>query len=818
MVNISRNNNSNSSCKSSTNQRISEIAYSPNKNNSEYVMLELIQFSEKNIEKLAWAYDHPFQLLVKKICSKLLKLLSSFRFVIPYRQRKRFRKSADKRRGKYFYKKWNEEQKKLFGSLDIPGGSLTSTSELNIVLKTTAEQKNLLNPNKILVADYRIPRADVSAGEKATIGILNDLVCLGYDVTFVPADMTKNEPYARRLDAIGVKLITSEDGYNSLSDYIEKNCSDVGTFYFIRVDVAEKGLLAASRVAPFAKKIFHAPDLYFLREMREAILTNDPTKLKKAEDTKQRELRMMQLSDHIVVVSPAEIPFLKQYLPEKSISVMPALYVPVIKNIKPFNKRKDIFFLGGFAHKPNIDSILWFANEVWPLIHQALPDVQFHIIGAEAPESVKAIDKKPGIHFVGYVEDLIPELEKYRLGVAPLLYGAGIKGKVAMTMGAGIPCICTKIAAEGMDITDNQETIIADNAEEFANATIKLYQDKKLWDKFSLNGQKLVERKFSEAANRADFLATLEQAKVLPVGLYYDFIKKSTPHSFPFYSTNEVIDVSIIIPVYNKWELTENCLKSILQSCATTSIKYEIILADDHSTDKTTQAETIFPHIRISRTHGNLGFLLNCNFAAKIAKGRYLLFLNNDTIVFPDWLQSLYDAMEEDPTIGLAGSKLLYPDGTIQEAGGRLFADGSAINMAHGEARYCPQGSERMDVSYISGASILVRSEIWQYLGGFDERYQPAYCEDSDLALSIWNLGFCVKYIPESEVIHLEHSSYSDEKSFSPQERQKVNNEKLFEKWQKLLKNVENFAPDPKRIENFKKNYAKKFSKKNSNH
>ena len=121
-----------------------------------------------------------------------------------------------------------------------------------------------------------------------------------------------------------------------------------------------------------------------------------------------------------------------------------------------------MFFIGGFSHPPNVSAVLWFATEVWPIVRDALPSAEFHIIGAEAPASVTALDEVQGIRFVGFVQNLDPLLGMFRLGVAPLLFGAGIKGKVALTMGAGIPCVCTEIAAEGMGIENGIHTFIAD--------------------------------------------------------------------------------------------------------------------------------------------------------------------------------------------------------------------------------------------------------------------------------------------------------------------------------------------------------------------
>lgn len=645
---------------------------------------------------------------------------------------------------------------------------------------------------RILVADYRIPRPDVSAGERATVGILKDLCALGYEVVFLPNDMMPSLRYEAGLRVAGVQLVTRESGFDYSSQYLEKHGSEFGAFYFIRVDVAETLLPVARKVAPDARIIFHAPDLYFLREMREAELRDDPAARERALQMRDRELAMMSRSDRVVVVSPAEVPVLQEVLPNTPISVFPVLYAPVIENPRPYAKRENIFFLGGFGHPPNVSAVQWFVAEVWPHVRKTLPEVEFHIIGAEAPDAVVALGKLPGIKVVGFVPELDPILEILRVGVAPLQYGAGIKGKVAVTMGAGIPCVCTEVAAEGMGIKNEVHALVENDPVRFAQAIVALYQDEEIWSRLARNGQALVQDKFGDAANRASLLKVLDKTQALPIFLFVDYCQTVGPVAVPNPGAEAAVDVSIIVPVYNKWHLTRACLTSVVQTSIGNGVTYEVILADDGSTDETLRAAEIFPGLRVVRTPKNLGFLRNCNNAAKQARGRHILMLNNDTVVLPGWLESLYHTMEQDLSIVIVGSKLLYPDEHIQEAGGGLLSNADGVSIGRwlwvGEQNYPVRRREpifniRRETDYISGASILVRKSFWDAVNGFDERYQNAYCEDSDLAMAARSKGLRVVYEPESEVIHFEHQTYSGQISADHARLQEHNKAELIAKW-----------------------------------
>jgi len=243
--------------------------------------------------------------------------------------------------------------------------------------------------------------------------------------------------------------------------------------------------------------------------------------------------------------------------------------------------------------------------------------------------------------------------------------------------------------------------------------------------------------------------------------------------------------VSIIIPVYNQFDYTYACLRSIFEN--TGDINYEIIIADDCSNDLTKNICEVVKGIHVEKTQGQSYFLRNCNHAAKAAKGKYIVFLNNDTQVQENWLKPLVDLMERDSKIGMAGSCLVYPDGRLQEAGGILWKDGSAWNFGNGHNPAMPEYRYVKDVDYISGAAIMIRHDLWNELGGFDETFAPAYCEDSDLAFSVRKKGYRVVYQPLSVVVHFEGISNGTSVESGIKAYQVENQKKFYEKWEDVL-------------------------------
>lgn len=251
-------------------------------------------------------------------------------------------------------------------------------------------------------------------------------------------------------------------------------------------------------------------------------------------------------------------------------------------------------------------------------------------------------------------------------------------------------------------------------------------------------------------------------------------------------------DVSVIIPVYNEFSYTYDCIRSVVETSA--GLAYEVILADDCSTDRTRKADKIIKGLRVVRNEENLRFLRNCNNAAQKARGRYLLFLNNDTVVHPDWMGSLLRLMESDDTIGIAGSKMLFPNGKLLEAGSIIWNDGRGWNFGRGADPSAPEYNYLKEVDYISGCSIMVRTDFWHQVGGFDERFAPAYYEDADLAFQARANGYRVVYQPLSVITHFEGVSHGKDLAAGQRMYIEINHPKFREKWETVLQK-EHYAP-----------------------
>jgi GT2 family glycosyltransferase len=247
-------------------------------------------------------------------------------------------------------------------------------------------------------------------------------------------------------------------------------------------------------------------------------------------------------------------------------------------------------------------------------------------------------------------------------------------------------------------------------------------------------------------------------------------------------------EVTILMPVHNQVGFTLCCLQSI--AAAPPRVSIEIIVIDDASTDETSELLRAVTGIRHVRNDVNRGFLLSCNRGAALARGRYLHLLNNDTQVQAGWLDALVDVFVHEPDTGIAGSKLIYPSGHLQEAGAALKRDGRVELIGLNEDPSEPVYSRRRRVDHCSGASILIETSLFNRLGGFDEVYAPAYYEDCDLSLRVQALGRHVVYEPSSVVVH--HLSVSTNARPSEKSNRIAANSAIFlGRWQSTLDDLD---------------------------
>jgi O-antigen biosynthesis protein len=243
--------------------------------------------------------------------------------------------------------------------------------------------------------------------------------------------------------------------------------------------------------------------------------------------------------------------------------------------------------------------------------------------------------------------------------------------------------------------------------------------------------------------------------------------------------------LSIVVPVHGKWSYTRACLASIAQHGPT--VPFEVLVVDDASPDRTAELVAASPGVRLVATEHNVGFVRACNLGASHAGGAYLLFLNNDTEVRPGALDALVEVADSDEKIGLVGAMLVYPDGRLQESGGIIWADGSGWNYGRDRNAEAPEFQVRRDVDYCSAAAILVRREVFERLGGFDQRYAPAYYEDTDLAFAIRASGYRTIVEPRAVVVHHEGVSHGTDLTVSVKRYQEINRAQFVAKWAPAL-------------------------------
>lgn len=344
---------------------------------------------------------------------------------------------------------------------------------------------------RVLILDVCTPKPDVDSGSIDTFNYLISLRKLDFDVTFISTDDSHViDQYVFDLQSRGIHCL-----YPPYLSSIEQFIKDFGIYFnlvvLFRAPFGGRYMKAVKKYMPNAKLIFNTVDLHFLRESREKTLQPSNGQIAgRVETTEEYEVGLMKAADISILVSEYERSFLSQLYPGLTTTVMPIpREIPGRK--QGFEPRKDIAFIGGYLHKPNVDAVHYFVKEIWPNISEKLPGVKFKIVGSNLPEEFKvyACDT---IELVGFVQELGDVFDNVRLSVAPLRYGAGIKGKVVSSLSYGVPCVATSMAIEGMGLTKDENILTSDGPEAFAELVVRAYNDKFLWDDFSYEGLKFV--------------------------------------------------------------------------------------------------------------------------------------------------------------------------------------------------------------------------------------------------------------------------------------------------------------------------------------
>lgn len=349
----------------------------------------------------------------------------------------------------------------------------------------------------ILFIENNVPTYDRDAGSLTTYLYVKRFNDMGFKVIYMPHNLAKLEPYTEKLQQMGVEVMYGLFDFNK---WIKQNGRYIDYVWLARPNVAINYIHLIRRHSS-AKLLYYIHDLHYLREYRRYELEKDPKILALADKLKLLEFHIFRNVDSVLSISSGEAAVIGDKLPRKEVITIPVFYfeqLPVNKKIPPFEQRKDIIFLGGFAHSPNVDAVEYFAKDIFPLIKKKLGEVNFLVIGSDPPDKLHALAKEvDGISVIGYVKDIAPYFNSARIFVSPLRYGAGVKGKLVTSMSYGLPVVTTSIGSEGLSIADGEHCLIADTPEEFCTKVLALYANQYLWDNVSRNSIEYVKNNFS---------------------------------------------------------------------------------------------------------------------------------------------------------------------------------------------------------------------------------------------------------------------------------------------------------------------------------
>lgn len=342
------------------------------------------------------------------------------------------------------------------------------------------------------------------------IKVLDDL---GVEVTYFPqsrVDRTERQRLLRLAEVTPIEVAQEK----SVARHLRRSRVSYGAAILCRLGPAESFLPALQRLSPETWTIFDTVDLHHLRELRQSEVEGDPVMRANALRVRQRELRLVESTDATIVVSTVEREILRRQSPESRIRIVPTIHQ--IGSAGPdFEARSGIVFLAGFDHAPNVDAARWLVESIMPQVWEQIPNLRLTLVGSHPPPLIQQL-ASTHVEVTGWVPEIQPYLDRSRLSVAPLRFGAGVKGKITQCLAAGLPTVATGLATEGMPIEAGRDIIVAEGARDLAQAIVRTYRDKAVWHRLAVSSRDAASRHFSFDAARQSVSALLNEIS-LPV-------------------------------------------------------------------------------------------------------------------------------------------------------------------------------------------------------------------------------------------------------------------------------------------------------------
>lgn len=341
----------------------------------------------------------------------------------------------------------------------------------------------------ITVIDSYLPFFDKESGSNRIFKLLKILQQMNYHVNFVPNDGKYAAPYYRILTAkLGIPVVYNYSGKKGFKKAIINMINKTEILWISRPNLNLKYQYLV-QYFPNIKWIYDTVDLHYVRLLRQAKSEMKPKLIKKGLKMKRLELTLASAANATIAITDVEKEVL-ELEGVKNLYVIPNIHdIKEIEKPVSFKERKGIVFIGGYKHTPNVDAVIWLIKEIMPLVWQKLGDIPVYLLGSYPTAEVYSLSNN--IVFVpGYLADINTYFMNSRVFVAPLRYGAGMKGKIGQSLEYGLPIVSTAIGVEGMNLTDTHSVLIANDTEAFATKIIKLYEDEDMWHHIKDNSLK----------------------------------------------------------------------------------------------------------------------------------------------------------------------------------------------------------------------------------------------------------------------------------------------------------------------------------------
>lgn len=369
----------------------------------------------------------------------------------------------------------------------------------------------MINQQNILIIGTVWPEPNSSAAGSRILQLIHLFLEQNWKITF--ASVASDSEYAFDVQTLGVEKIKIDLNNKSFDEFVAKLQPSI--VIFDRFMIEEQFGWRVAENSPYALRILDTIDLHCLRHARQSALKEKRVFVIEDlfSDTAKREMASILRCDCSLIISDFEMKLLNDYFKIDSDLLH---YIPFLldkieekdKNEWPtFEERIHFVTIGNFIHEPNWNAVQYLKEELWPLIRKQLPSAELHIYGAYASQKVNELNNvKEGFLIKGRAEDAMQVVRKAKICLAPLRFGAGIKGKLVEAMQCGTPSVTTDVGAEGMHGEYNWNGIIANTPQEIADAAVKLYSDKVLWEKSQKNGIKIINNFYSKETHGAKFI------------------------------------------------------------------------------------------------------------------------------------------------------------------------------------------------------------------------------------------------------------------------------------------------------------------------